>query len=526
MINFLLPRHHRQKGPRNSAGDPATGTTARRSIHNRRGAIAVAFAVGSTAVLGMVALATEGGVWYAARRNAQTAADLGAFAGVAQLAWRGQAPAGQAEALTAARTVAAANSFATDRDPVTQLPGRTTVTVTTGVWTPATGVFTESTNNPTAVRVVISQTQRLGFARLISSTAPVVNVRGIAAIRAASDACILSLTGQTTITGNNTLNAPHCAVASNRMGDSIDCGNSATIDVLALIAVGNATAPCDGRGALILENQLPLQDPYAHLREVTLPTNFNNNECQELREGRPGSIATVANGVTTWRPLPYNTGSLGPNTQRTAIGSGRDLSISNATQEIVFVPGTYFFYDSNLQVTGGTVRCEGCTGGQGVTLVFTGPTQNNGRTRIGTVQITGGTVNLAAPTVGPWYNETYNRPDPANPGTNELTGIFDGILIYRDDNAGPNNDKLDNLNNPNTARINGNADGINLDGGIYLPTTQLFVAGNSANASAQDDCQSMVAATIQFTGNSRVALTGCADRGTAVARSRVVRLVQ
>lgn len=66
-----------------------TAKTSRRSsmlaaLRDRRGAVAAAFVVGSTAVLGMVALATEGGVWYAARRNARTAAEMGAFAAMAQ----------------------------------------------------------------------------------------------------------------------------------------------------------------------------------------------------------------------------------------------------------------------------------------------------------------------------------------------------------------------------------------------------------------------------------------------------------
>jgi Flp pilus assembly protein TadG len=486
----------------------------------RRGSVAVAFAVGATAVLGMVALATEGGVWYAARRNAQTAADLAAFAGVAQLAWRGQGNAGYNAAISVGASVAATNSFVTETDPQTGAAGRTTVTVTPGVWNWSTASFTASATNPTAVEVTIRQTQRLGIAGIFASTPPVVNVRGIAAIRAASDACILSLTGQTTITGNNTLNAPQCAVASNRPGPSIDCGNSATINVLALVAVGQAASECDGRGALVLEQQLPMADPYAHLQGVTLPT-FRNNECQETRTGRANTIATSIATGTRYRPLPYNMSSTGPYTAATAICDR--ISIASG-DELIFVPGTYFFYGENLKVTGGTVSCDGCTNGQGVTLVFTGP--DNGNNSIGTLEITGGSVNLAAPTVGPWYNETYNRPDPASPGTIENTGIYDGILVYRDVRAGPNNSRqLDSINNPNTLRINGNADGTNLDGGIYAPSSEIYVAGTSENSSAQEDCQSMVAATIQFTGNSRLALTGCANRGTAITQTRVLRLV-
>ncbi|MEO3474540.1 TadE/TadG family type IV pilus assembly protein [Roseomonas sp. CAU 1739] len=499
-------------------GSPDRPRTAGSVVRSRRGGIAVAFAVGATAFLGMAALATEGGVWFAARRNAQTAADLAAYAGVAQLAWKGSDTAGQTAAISVGASVAATNSFATEVDPQTGAAGRTTVTVTPGLW--AAGAFTASTSNPNAVQVTIAQTQRLGLAALISSTAPVVRVRAIAAIRDSSDACILSLVGQTTITGNNTINAPNCSVNSNRAGTSIDCGNSAQINVLAFRAVGTVASPCVGL-APITERQIPAADPYVHLQGVTLPT-FQNNQCQNMRTNGSNPRITVSGGITTYSPLPYNMNSTGLYTTATAVCD--DIRISTSTDRMVLVPGTYFFYGASLMVTGGTVSCPTCTGGAGVTLVFTGT--GNGNNSIGNIKVTGGSVTLDSPTIGPWYNQTYSRLDPAT-GNQETTSIYDGIVIYRDVRASPNNSKqLDNMNTPNTAQIPGNSDSVNINGGIYLPSSQIFIAGNAAVSTNQSDCQSMVAATIQFTGNSGLSLDGCAARGTSVVHNRVLRLVQ
>jgi Flp pilus assembly protein TadG len=513
---------------------PPARSRIRAVLRSRRGAVAAAFVVASTAVLGMVALATEGGVWYAARRNAQTAADMGAFAGVAQLAWRGQDANGQTLALAAGRTTAANNGFASDRR-ADGTAGNTTVTVQTGVWNAAAGRFVPTTSNPTAVQVEVRQIQRLGIAGIFANDPPIVNVRAVANIQALSSACILSLTGQLTITGASSVVAPDCALASNRQGESIDCGASQqnNINVLAMIAVGTASAPCDNRGALVMETQIAMADPYQYVRDAwpaAMP-NIRNNDCQDVDTGRnnvrrSSIVQPNAAGGSTWRPLPSNSAAFGG----AVTGICDDIKLSNAADELILTPGTYFFADANLQVSGGRVSCPTCTGGQGVTLVFTALTtgNNNNRVanRIGTIQITGGDIDLTAPTQGPWYTYPVTREDPQNPGTTEATSIFDGMLVFRDPRAQPNNTKnVDNMANTNTARITGNSDSIRMDGGFYMPSTQVFVAGNTAVGTTQDDCQSIVGATIQITGNSGLDVRGCAQRGTNVARTRVIRLV-
>lgn len=496
----------------------------------RRGAFAAGFAIASIGVLGMVGLATEGGLWYMARRNAQTAVDTGAFAGASQLSWRGRGTVGQGLAFTAAGATAGANGFATE-------PNRpTTVTVRLCTWTgtDCTDYITaaDATRRPNAAQVDVEQTQFIGLVRLISSVAPTMRATGIAAVTDAGSACLLALTGVANFTGNATVTAPECTVASNRAtGEGANCGNSSQLQFRSIRAVGSISDVCDTLGVPIAEFASPATDPYAHLRDAGawMPT-FNTqgqvgqgqNQCQQQALDATGSIFRTENGIRTFRPRPFNSTTTTP----TAICG--DIRIENSSERMILTPGTYFFTDgAGLKVTGGSVSCDGCTNGRGVTLVFTGRPQ--GQNAIGNMQITGGQVDLNAPRVGPWYEgPTYQRIDPQS-GNLTTASTFEGILIYRDDRAGPNNEKqLDQFNAPNTALIAGNADTVSLNGGVYLPTTSLQMTGNSVTAADQSDCQSMVAANIQVPGTSSfgLSLQGCAQYGTSVSQSFVVRLVR
>ena len=499
---------------------------------NRKGAVAVAFAIASTALLGMAALATEGGLWYSARRNGQTAVDLAAYAGVAQLAWRGTGQAGRTAAITAARETAAANGFATEPSHPTH------VHITLCRWNGST--CTRDDVSPNAVQVDVDQPQRMGLAQLISSNPPVMRARAIAAIEVQDRACILSLEGSLVMGGNSAVDAPECTASSNRPGPtSIQCGNSGDLDLLSLRAVGTTNPFCDDLGVPIREDQLPATDPYRHLlngygwppNTSSWMPNFRtngkpgtpSNDCQVTALGEPNSIASSSGTGVIYRPLPYN--STGPYTTPRVLC---DLPNITDGSELELVPGTYFFSGKagSLTVTGGRVTCPDCVNGRGVTLVFTGPNRSD----VATATITGGFVNLNAPTTGPWYQgtNTYTRIDPVT-GALVTADTFEGILIYRiDGTERPNDNNPDSTSDPNTMRINGNADSVNLNGAIYAPTSAVFLAGGSAVETNMTDCQSIVAGIVRTLGNASLALSlnGCAQYGTSISENRVIRLVQ
>jgi Flp pilus assembly protein TadG len=498
--------------------------TPRRALASRRGAIGAAFAVASIGVLGLVGLATEGGLWYMARRNAQTAVDTGAFAGAAQLAWRGTAEAGRNAALAAGRAQVALNGFATEATRPT------TVTITLCRWNGTT--CTPDNATPNAVQADIEQLQTTGLVRLISATPPTMRATAIATVEDIGQACMLSLTGVAQFVGSATVKAPDCAVVSNRAtGQGVDCGNASDLEFRSIRAVGSVSGVCDGLGVPIAPFAPPATDPYVHLRNAAtwMPTfstqgqaGQGQNQCQVQTLDATNSIYRTENGIRTYRPRPYN--SSGTYTTQTAICS--DIQVSNASEQMILVPGTYFFHGADLKITGGNVTCDCPNPGDGVTLVFTG--RDQGQNSFGSAQITGGTVSLRAPSSGPWY--TNPNAVPLDPATGQAAGAtFEGMLIYRDDRAGPNNSKqLDQFNTPNTVQLAGNADAVNLDGGVYLPTSQLTLVGTSATQTNQSDCQSMVAATIQVSGTAdfELGLQGCEDLGTTTSRSYIVRLVR
>jgi hypothetical protein len=109
------------------------------------------------------------------------------------------------------------------------------------------------------------------------------------------------------------------------------------------------------------------------------------------------------------------------------------------------------------------------------------------------LKITGGTVNLSAPTT----NATY----PA----------LNGVLI---DDQAPNKSK-------NAVTINGNGNVVALGGAMYFPNVSVTWSGTTENANTT--CAEVIANTLTMSGSAYMSTTGCAP--ATVARTQVVALV-
>ena len=466
----------------------------RRSLRrglNRKGAIGVGFAVAATAVLGMGALATEGGLWYMSRRNAQSAADAGAIAGAIVIGYRGNDAAGRTAGEAAALNLAARNSFANGVD----------------------GATVTATAAGTRITVRISKTQFMGLARLISDTPPTATAVAAAEIIDTGDACILSLRGRVTITGSNITSASDCLIASNALGTrSVEFGGNAVVNAYSVRSTGDCYG-CDSTNVTLeappLTNAtVPMEDPYRDLKDPTLiPTipNWNGNnlpsQCQRLtnystdiRDARGRKIGTA------FTPTSWNEAVGG------AIAICEDIPL-NPGDTLNLSPGTYLFWNANLDVTGGTVNCTGCT------FVFSGPQTGTGSNGIGTMRVSAdSTVNLTAPKGTPWIDVRFR-----------------GIAIYRDYRANAQNEKNNpnNASRTNTVKIVGGAN-VNIAGAIYAPSSQVEYEGNSSFSGATgapQNCVSIVASTVQIGGNTDLDISACDTFGTVVPRDRVVRLV-
>jgi len=138
-------------------------------------------------------------------------------------------------------------------------------------------------------------------------------------------------------------------------------------------------------------------------------------------------------------------------------------------------PGTYFFYNAGtIQITGGQFK------GTDVTLVLLGTTS---------LKITGGTVNLSAPT------------------TNTFSSDLNGVLI--DDQA------------TGAVTINGNGS-VALAGAMYFPNTDVSFGGTAQPANTT--CSEVIAQTLNMTGSAYLSTDGCVP--STIAYSQVVALVQ
>ncbi|WP_372616914.1 pilus assembly protein TadG-related protein [Falsiroseomonas sp.] len=344
----------------------------RRMLGDRRGVTAVVFAASVVPLFGAVALATDAGVWYSARRGAGNAADMSALAAAAVLP-----RSGEATARLAAADVSGRNGFAHG--------GINTVEVNIP---PASG---PNRGNPAAVEVIVRQQQRLAASGMFLRSAPIVAGRSVAAVRDSRPVCFLALAGGFTVAGSATISAPECALASNRTsGPGFDFSGSGQVTAFTASAVTTCDG-CDDEAVQLTqpaaEGQLPASNPYAHLDTKVLPS-FNGSSCLSA-SNNPTSLS------------PYESNGRRAYCDDIRVAAGATLTLT---------PGTYYLHNASLRVNGGgRLECPTCTGGEGVTIVLTGDPS-----RIGEIDINGGAmVGLRAP-------ENPQDPD------------YRGILFYRD----------------------------------------------------------------------------------------------
>ena len=332
----------------------------RRLWREQSGSTLALFAFALPAMLGLSAIGVETGLWYVSKRTIQTEADAGALGGAFAKVW-GRT---DAEAKAAALREAQRNGY----------DGGATESIERNI-PPVSGPYA---GEESAFEVMIfRQHNTMLFAALVPDDALTVSTRAVAGIVPTGKACILALnkTAPQALknSGNTTVNAPNCAVASNSTDDAAAYfTGSATIDVQTVWTAGDMQVQ---GGHVDLETSQPpttktwpLQDPFAGT-PIDLP---------------PGGCSSGTwTGVATKNPGKYCGG----------------ITV-NSTAVINLSPGTYYIDQGNLQVNGGaTVTCTACSpGGEGVTFVLTSSGSIN---NIGTVQLNGGaTVTLNAPAEG------------------------------------------------------------------------------------------------------------------------------
>jgi hypothetical protein len=347
-------------------------------LRDRRGAVEIVMALALPVVVGMAGLGVEAGKWYLVKRQAQTAADTGAFAGALEMA---------------AGTGGNAKSAAVQESSRNGFTQGGNVTVTVNI-PPTSG---SQALKPNAVEVIVTRNEPLLFAALFLSAPTQIVARAVGLVTVSGNACILSTSSNAArglqVTGSAVVKLKDCSLASNSTkSNAVYFSGSSTVEVPSVWSAGGI----DSSGSTSTSfpvgqytNAWPLPDPYANLT-IPKPTVCNYSA---------GSYSgTLSPGV-------YCDGM--------KFGSGVTATLK---------PGTYYIDKGDFDVGASAVitcSCGTAATGAGVTIVLT----SSGATKdIGSVTINGqAKVTLRAPS--------------KSVDTNGINYPYPGMLFIQDKRA-------------------------------------------------------------------------------------------
>jgi hypothetical protein len=229
--------------------------------------------------------------------------------------------------------------------------------------------------------------------------------------------------------------------------NAVDGGGASTITASPMAAVGQiANSDNFTSGTIMQPYSSPTTDPYASVNPPTVPSGCN----QSALQGNASSVTVTGTSSTSPAVVCY-----------------KDITL-NGSQTASFTDAVVILNGGDLTANSGTtLNCVRCT------FILTTDATNITSNSIGKITFNGGAhVNLIAPT----------------------TGTYSGLVIYKDRRAPYCN---------NCNKINGDSTSY-LEGGIYIPTQEVQLSGNSG---MNTNCVQMVAWQLAFTGNTTITNT-------------------
>lgn len=352
----------------------------RELVLDRSGSVAVVMALVLPLVVGMVTMGVETGLWFAAKRELQSAADGGALSGAFEV----QAQTGTAAIVQAANRDALRNARTANPVP--------TIEVNTP---PLAGRYL---GDARSVEVIVRQPQTLLFAKMFLGSLG-VTARAVGRAGSPGDYCVIALeaaaASSAEFTGSAHIDLGNCGIAANSSHEqALEVSGSAEVRALFAEMVGGYRV--SGSGSLLVDEVITgssaIDDPYA-----------------DLDIGTPGACS----GVTKYQ----GAATISPQTWCGGISF-------EANADVTFQPGVYYVKGGEFKVNGNaTLR------GSGVTIVLTDYAGDWAR-----ITINGGAdVELSAPTSGPFsgvlFYQDRNAPTSGSHSFNggatmELTGVI------------------------------------------------------------------------------------------------------
>jgi hypothetical protein len=432
----------------------------RRLWRDTRGITLVLVALTISILIGFASLGAETGLWFAIKRQNQSAADAGAMSAAYEIIYdlaNGITP-------TSANLTPAANQAAAQNN----YTGAAVVTY------PYSDAIVTS-----AVSVTLQTTQAASLASLFLPSV-VITTNAVARVAVLDSPCILALNptapNAIDLQGSVTVNAPGCSVvADSNSSSAIHIQGSASITAATLVTPGDISYT----GGAFTLNSTPLVGSAASFVPDPFTTNPNH---ATLTSGMPpitpACVGTGTNPVNYNGNCSINSTSL-PNSDVNLSAITRiagTLRVQNQTVNLA--PGTYWITDGNLDIrSNGHMTCTACTPTAGVTTILT--TTNTTSGTIGTVLMNSNS------------SMTLNAPS---------TGTFAGILIMQDK---PSTIGAGVTYISSSASFQGGPSS-SISGLLYLPHEAVTLQGNPNTT-----CALIIADTVVMKGNPTLTLAGC-----------------
>src|SRR5215469_16148891 len=379
----------------------------RRLFRDKRGLSAVTVAVSMPVLFGVAGLGVDTGLWYAMKRQNQSAADAAALSAAYEVIDGHTCPTDVPTYLTPAAPAAATRNNYGGTTPVVTYPYSDAIVAS-------------------GVRVTLSQTQNAWFSSWFPAfpTFTIANA-AVAAVNTLGPSCLTALSptgiggspngaGVSTV-GSSVINVPNCIITSfPKTSNSVYLQGGANAQVTAQTIVTAGGVSTTGSPVLTLTDPAQVGAPPQALVNPYAPNaggTCSGSPCLThtfLTTGlaaAPACASVTNNGVTTWSGSTPGTGN--------CVFSG-GLVTPNGGGTYNLSPGTYWITDGNLDIgSNGIVECTACNGTNlGVTIIFTAGPAN----KIGTLAMNA--------------NATLNPLNAPNSGT------FQGVLFVQDTVAG------------------------------------------------------------------------------------------
>ncbi len=313
------------------------------------------FALCLPVVLGCAGLGVEAGFWQYRQREAQTAADLAAYAGAVSL--RNHEPVWQARA---------------EAEAEARLHG---FEAAAGSMTANTPPLTGQNQNLRSMEVVLNQSLPRLFSAIFNDEPVQISVRAVATYQEEADACLLALSPDAgaaiDLFGSSNVALIECEIMSNSIAeDAVLLRGSTDIVAPCINSVGGFQVGGGSADYTLTECRAPrinlprAQDPYADVEPPSMPSS-----CSNINGGGGGNNSG---------PVTVTAG---------ASGVKRFCNGLNLTGDYVFEPGVYVIDGGDLRI-----GAQANVVAEGVTFYFT----DGARARFNG----GAEIRITAPTSG------------------------------------------------------------------------------------------------------------------------------